>query len=557
MSASDKKKLRREQNAAAMTERQLKEKKEAKKLKIYTITFAVIVALAVVIVLGVLIGRAVDQSGVLDRNTHALTVGSHELNSAELNYFYMDTINRTYTEWYSMYGQYVAAYLPMMGGPDLTKSLGSQIYDPETNTSWGDYFVEQAIVSAKSTYALYDAAVKAGHKLTDEEQASLDSSFTDLEKLASDNKVSVKDYLKYSYGFGSTEESFKAYSEVCALAQSYYAAHYDSLTYDDAARREHEKDIYDEFSSYSYVSFQMSYSDFLPAKEKDEDGKEIAHTEEQIAAARAAVEAAAKQVAEDTTINSKLRLDKVLQTLEVYKEKTSFSTEYTDNLYGSVNETIREWVAADERKEGDLTYIPYTSTTKDEDGKETTVTNGYYVVLFNGSTENKDPLANVRHLLVAFTGGSTDSSGNVTYSDEEKKKAKDEAESLYEEWKKGEATEESFIELVKKYTDDEGSKENGGLYEEITPASNYVENFLNWCIDDRKPGDTEVIETEYGYHIMYYSSDDELTYRDYMIDSALRTEDMTEWYDGLVEAVTATEHNLSRLDRDIVLLSGY
>ena len=39
MSASSKKKIRKEQNADLMTERQLKEQAEAKKLRIYTTTF--------------------------------------------------------------------------------------------------------------------------------------------------------------------------------------------------------------------------------------------------------------------------------------------------------------------------------------------------------------------------------------------------------------------------------------------------------------------------------------------------------------------------------------
>ena len=33
----------------------------------------------------------------------------------------------------------------------------------------------------------------------------------------------------------------------------------------------------------------------------------------------------------------------------------------------------------------------------------------------------------------------------------------------------------------------------------------YVKAFTDWSIDAaRKPGDTGIVETEYGYHIMYY-----------------------------------------------------
>ena len=54
MSGSSKKKLRNEQNAAKMTERQLAEQKEAKKLKLYTVAFTVVlVAIIIAAAIGI------------------------------------------------------------------------------------------------------------------------------------------------------------------------------------------------------------------------------------------------------------------------------------------------------------------------------------------------------------------------------------------------------------------------------------------------------------------------------------------------------------------------
>ena len=53
MSASSKKKLRNEQEAAKLTERQLAEQKEAKKLKLYTAIFVVVLAALLVVALWV------------------------------------------------------------------------------------------------------------------------------------------------------------------------------------------------------------------------------------------------------------------------------------------------------------------------------------------------------------------------------------------------------------------------------------------------------------------------------------------------------------------------
>ena len=41
-------------------------------------------------------------------------------------------------------------------------------------------------------------------------------------------------------------------------------------------------------------------------------------------------------------------------------------------------------------------------------------------------------------------------------------------EEILEEWKSGAATEDSFAELCKKYTQDTSAVENGGLFEQVT-----------------------------------------------------------------------------------------
>ena len=76
-----------------------------------------------------------------------------------------------------------------------------------------------------------------------------------------------------------------------------------------------------------------------------------------------------------------------------------------------------------------------------------------------------------------------------------------------EEWEKGEATAETFAELVEKYTEDTGSKETGGLYENVYEGE-MVEAFDEWIFDEkRQVGDTDIVKTDYGYHIMYFAGE--------------------------------------------------
>ena len=136
MSASSKKKLRKEQNAAALTEKQLNERKEAKKQKISTLIFVIVMAIVLVVGLTVMVIRGIEGSAFFNKHTTALTVGDHKLNSVVMNYYYTDTVNSSYTEWTNMYGDSTAAYLSMLQ-LDVTKPLDEQTYYA-ADTTWAD-----------------------------------------------------------------------------------------------------------------------------------------------------------------------------------------------------------------------------------------------------------------------------------------------------------------------------------------------------------------------------------------------------------------------------------
>ena len=128
----------------------------------------------------------------------------------------------------------------------------------------------------------------------------------------------------------------------------------------------------------------------------------------------------------------------------------------------------------------------------------------------SGITKDSGAIVDVRHILVMPKGGETDDSGNTTYSEDEWNTCKETAEQIYADWKKGDATEDSFAALANEKSEDGGSNTNGGLYEGVTKETQFVEPFLNWCMDEkRKVGDTGIVKTEHGYHIMYLSTTEE------------------------------------------------
>ena len=68
----------------------------------------------------------------------------------------------------------------------------------------------------------------------------------------------------------------------------------------------------------------------------------------------------------------------------------------------------------------------------------------------------------------------------------------------------GEQTEEAFAALANEHSQDPGSNQVGGLYENVTEGE-MVQAFNDWCFDEaRQVGDTGIVKTEYGYHVMYF-----------------------------------------------------
>lgn len=573
MSASNKKKLRKEQNADKLTARQTQAEKEAKQLKRYTITFVSIIAIILVAAIAIVGIRAVIQSGHLQNNSVAAVIGDKELSAVELSYYYHDVIQQNYSEWYNQYGSSTTLYLQLLMGLDITAPLDKQVYDSKTGQTWADHFVELAIDSAKRTYVLGKLAKEANFELPEDAKESVDSQIATLQFWAAYSGYSNMDkYLGLSYCFGATVDSYRSYLEDWALADAYLEHYTDSLSYTDEQIREFEAEKLLDYNSYSYATCYLSYTYFLGEGTKDDKGN-VTYTEEEREAARAK----AKEVAEELKANKTFEeLEMAVKALEINKDKTNATATNNKNILGAkLPALLKDWITNADRKDSDSDVIvnEYTSTTEedeetdsdktdsDEDKKEEEkIINGYYVVLFTGSNDNKVPTVDVHHLLKSFTDPENDNkkddNGKVIYTDAEKETAKEKAEKLLKEWEEmeGGKTLENFKKLVEKNTDDTGSAATGGLYENISYDQSYVEPFLNWCIDEnRKVGDVELVETEYGYHIMYFAERNEMNYRDLLISTDMRTADVEKWYEEQLKTADAATKDLTWIALDTII----
>ena len=176
---------------------------------------------------------------------------------------------------------------------------------------------------------------------------------------------------------------------------------------------------------------------------------------------------------------------------------------------------------------------------------EDSANSAYYVVTFGQRFRDEYELVNVRHILIQpeETELSEDDEGYEADGQAKKDAAKAEAEELLAQWKAGEATADSFAALAQEKSQDTGSAADGGLISDISKDSSYVESFKNWCFENgRKDGDTGIVESTYGYHIMYCDSHG-LPYWKAQVQSVLLSEDMNAWYEELTAGYTAEQQS--------------
>ncbi len=561
MSASSKKKLRKEQQALQMTEKQKQEQKEAKKLKIYTVAFVLIMAIIAVAFVGTLANRYLESTGFWARHDTVLEVNKHDINAVELNYFYIDAISNQYNSWYNEYQSNTPLMLAYMYGLDITKPLNETYYDTENKVTWADMFGNQAIQDAIEIYTLYDAAKAAGHKLTDEEKQNVDEILHNIEHTATDNGFAdITAYLKYMYGNGARKSSYRSYLNVTALANSYRNTHSDEINYTEADYTAYLSKHPNDFSTFSYTSYQLRVSDFYQGGTKDEATGNITYSDTEKAAAEAACMAAADAILAAKPANAE-ELNAAIANLDIYKnakpaegkDKVDIPKSSTSNdvSFAYLSTYYKDWLGNAERKTGDFTIVPVTSTTENADGT-TTKTTGYYAVIFESRNDYVENTVTIRHILADFRNGTT-VDGVTTYSDAEKNAAKQRADEVMALYNATGKTEDDFAALVETYTADGGSKYNGGLYSHVMEGQ-MVDGFNEWIFDaNRKSGDCEIVETEFGYHLIYFVEKDELNYRDYMIDTNMRYEATAAWLEDLVENAKIGEKDISKLDLDFVI----
>ena len=122
-----------------------------------------------------------------------------------------------------------------------------------------------------------------------------------------------------------------------------------------------------------------------------------------------------------------------------------------------------------------------------------------------GIKQDGSYLVDVRHILIKVEGGVENADGTITFPDADlAAEARLKAQSILNQWLEN-PTEEYFGLLAKDNTADVNG-DVGGLYTDVAQGR-MVKTFNDWCFDPaRQVGDYGIVETKFGYHIMFFSA---------------------------------------------------
>ncbi len=528
MSASREKQNRQAASGQAdpKTAREAQQRREEKRTNLL---YGVIAAAVLVAVIASFVWR----SDFIPKTTTAATIDGEKYTAAEVEYYYQTAYrnfvsNSQYSYFLSYLGLNTNATLKSQSiNSTAAAMLGIELPDADaesaeadseadplapTGMTWHDYFLDEALDNMRVIQAALKAAEAEGFQYPAGVQAQYDDNMDALKAVAAASGISVSQYLKGNFGAGVTE---KVYGEqlMRVLRYSAYAdAYQDSLTYSDS---ELEETYNADRNTYDHVSYEVVSFSGAAESTTDDEGNTVEPTEEEAAAALEAAQDLAQTVLDGFQDGGDLE--------ELANENDGTYSKNENGTY-SAGSVMSEWLYDSTRKSGDASTLA--------DG---TV---QYVVVFHDRFRDENPTIDIRHILVPLGSGSI-AEGEEGYEDQQaqlKADAHAKAEELLAQWQSGEATEDSFAALALKESAD-GSKYDGGLYTEVYQGQ-MVTEFNDWCFDTaRQSGDTGVVDTQYGSHVMYFSGVNAARWQT-QVAANLRTEAYTAWEEDLVKDVT-------------------
>ena len=452
-----------EQKVMTKYDRKVQKRKEEKEKEKKEERISTTVGIVFLVALVCLVASFPIRTYLATHETYVV-INGEEVNKVEFDYAYNTSKNNYITQ----YGSYLSYF-----GLDTSKDLSTQMYSD--TLTWQDYFEQNAVESLKQNKALMAEAKAAGftYDTTDEYNTFKET----IKTSAAAAGVSDKEYVRSIYGSYATMGRIEEYVKNDMVMNAYY----QKLQEDNAPGDDEIQSYYEENkATYDSVDYRLTTIEAdLPT-----EPTELADPVEETAADTTGTTdgTAATDSTQDTAYQpSDAEIAKAMEDAKVLADDAEQTVAkdgeaHENEKKSSVNYLISDWLFDDARKAGDTTVI-----TNDN-------SHCYYAVAFEKRYLDETPSADVRVIIPT-----EDKTG----------------EEILEEWKNGAATEDSFAELCKKYTQDTSAVENGGLFEQVTKTG-MTEELSNWIFDtSRQAGDTVAITVSDTTYVLYYIGQDQ------------------------------------------------
>ena len=216
---------------AAETETKKKPLKEwqiREKRKTRNKVIAIVLAVAIVAVAGVLIFKSYRDElrasgGDSLREVTALSSDHFSVNNAMFTYFFMNTLNAEMSTYGQIYQQYY--------GLDTNKSFKEQNYSD--GVTWYQHFLDGAVSRVKGVLYTAEAAYAAGAIDEAAVNEKVDDSVSSLNKSVEEQKTTVDEYLAANFGKGIKGQDVRDALRLAFIASSYSESLQDALNYSD------------------------------------------------------------------------------------------------------------------------------------------------------------------------------------------------------------------------------------------------------------------------------------------------------------------------------------
>ncbi len=444
-----------------------------------------------------------DIESIFLRNSIVAETKNFKVNGAMMSYLFSANV------------QSFSTYLFLLG-VDTSISLKEQSCALTAGGTWFDYIMEITKSQITEILVFAQGAKDVGVELSADEQHALDVAIENIELEAkaygyTDTEAYLRDLTGNSIRLADVRDCL----ELNTLANKYFTQLIDSVQPTHEEREAYYAKNADLFNYVDLYKYDVFSGDFDGTDEAQQSALAKTYVEQ-----LAAIEGVDNFTSAIRAEIEKLTIKRDNETDEQFKERKEALLESVSGEFTSImdmSHELAEWAKSAEI--GD-TYVECI------DGSTYTV-----YMLAKTPYRNEEMSRNVRHILF--------SSDKYTTSEE--------AQKVLDQFVAAGATEEEFARLAKEYSDDT-TADLGGLIENVTKGQ-MVEEFEKWMFDEaRQVGDCGIVESYYGWHIMFYPGEGSLASWEVIADNAIAQEAVEEYFAEKSENITFNQSAIDRIN---------